>query len=41
MGEKDTRVPMDGEIYRGIDIKLDYTDYNKSDKKLGWGMFSA
>ncbi|MCI9217909.1 response regulator [Lachnospiraceae bacterium 42-17] len=33
MGEKDTRVPMDGEIYRGIDIKLDYTDYNKSDKK--------
>lgn len=33
IGEQDERVPMEGEIYRGIDIKLDYTDYNKKDKK--------
>lgn len=26
-------VSLEGEIYRGIDIKLDYVDYNKSDKK--------
>ena len=32
-GEQDTRVSMEGEIYRGIDRKLDYADYNKSDKK--------
>ena len=25
--------PLPGEIYRGIDIKLDYVDYNKRDKK--------
>ena len=30
---EDTRVPLEGEIYRGIDIKLDYVDYNKHDKK--------
>lgn len=27
------RVPLEGEIYRGIDIKLDYADYTKNDKK--------
>uniref|UniRef100_UPI002FE002E6 response regulator transcription factor n=1 Tax=Muricomes intestini TaxID=1796634 RepID=UPI002FE002E6 len=26
-------IPLTGDIYRGIDIKLDYVDYNKSDKK--------
>ena len=26
-------MPLEGEIYRGIDIKLDYVDYRKSDKK--------
>lgn len=30
---EDSRVLLEGEIYRGIDIKLDYVDYNKSDKK--------
>ena len=30
---EDARVPLEGEIYRGIDIKLDYVDYRKSDKK--------
>lgn len=30
---EDMRVPLEGEIYRGIDIKLDYVDYNKHDKK--------
>lgn len=29
----DDRVEFQGEIYRGIDIKLDYVDYNKKDKK--------
>lgn len=29
----DARVPLEGEVYRGIDIKLDYTDYKKFDKK--------
>lgn len=29
----DFNVSMDGEVYRGIDIKLDYADYNKHDKK--------
>jgi len=29
----DFRVCLEGEIYRGIDIKLDYVDYHKSDKK--------
>jgi two-component system response regulator YesN len=29
----DKRVPLNGDIYRGIDIKLDYVDYHKSDKK--------
>ncbi len=29
----DNRVSLNGDIYRGIDIKLDYVDYNKSDKK--------
>ena len=32
---EDMRVPLEGEIYRGIDIKLDYVDYNKHDKKIG------
>lgn len=31
--EKDARVSMEGEVYRGIDIKLDYVDYNRQDKK--------
>ena len=32
--EKDTpHVSMEGEIYRGIDIKLDYVDFTKKDKK--------
>lgn len=30
---EDDRVPLEGEIYRGIDIKLDYVDYKKYDKK--------
>lgn len=30
---EDPRVSLDGEIYRGIDIKLDYVDYKKRDKK--------
>ena len=30
---EDYRVSLEGEIYRGIDIKLDYVDYRKSDKK--------
>lgn len=30
---EDLGVSLEGEIYRGIDIKLDYVDYNKSDKK--------
>lgn len=30
---KDARIHLDGDIYRGIDIKLDYVDYSKSDKK--------
>lgn len=28
-----SHVNLEGEIYRGIDIKLDYVDYNKRDKK--------
>lgn len=31
--EVDDRVEFQGEIYRGMDIKLDYVDYNKKDKK--------
>lgn len=31
--EVDDRVEFQGEIYRGICIKLDYADYNKKDKK--------
>lgn len=31
--EVDDRVEFQGEIYRGIDIKLDYVDYNRKDKK--------
>ena len=31
--EVDDRVEFQGEIYRGMDIKLDYIDYNKKDKK--------
>lgn len=31
--EVDERVELQGEIYRGIDIKLDYVDYHKKDKK--------
>ena len=31
--EVDERVEFQGEIYRGIDIKLDYVDYNRKDKK--------
>lgn len=30
---KDARVLLKGEIYRGMDIKLDYVDYKKNDKK--------
>lgn len=30
---EDSHVNLEGEIYRGIDIKLDYVDYNKRDKK--------
>jgi two-component system response regulator YesN len=30
---KDARIHLNGDVYRGIDIKLDYVDYNKSDKK--------
>ena len=29
----DCKVQMEGEVYRGIDIKLDYVDYSKSDMK--------
>ena len=29
----DARVALEGEVYRGIDIKLDYVDYSKSDRK--------
>ena len=29
---EDSHVNLEGEIYRGIDIKLDYVDYNKRDK---------
>lgn len=32
-GVEDTRLLLEGEVYRGIDIKLDYADYKKSDKK--------
>ena len=28
----DARVALEGEVYRGIDIKLDYVDYSKSDR---------
>lgn len=31
--EVDDRVEFQGEIYRGMNIKLDYVDYNKKDKK--------
>lgn len=31
--ELDESVEFQGEIYRGIDIKLDYVDYNKKDRK--------
>lgn len=30
---EDSRVTLEGAVYRGIDIKLDYVDYNKNDKK--------
>lgn len=30
---EDARVALEGEVYRGIDIKLDYVDYSKSDRK--------
>lgn len=30
---EDVRVALEGELYRGINIKLDYVDYKKSDKK--------
>lgn len=30
---EDSKVSLEGEIYRGIDIKLDYVDYGRSDKK--------
>ena len=30
---EDARVALEGEVYRGIDIKLDYVDYCKSDRK--------
>lgn len=33
MNEEDSSIVLEGEIYRGIDIKLDYVDYNKRDKK--------
>ena len=29
---EDSRVTLEGAVYRGIDIKLDYVDYNKNDK---------
>lgn len=32
-GVEDPRVTLEGEVYRGIDIKLDYSDYTKKDKK--------
>lgn len=31
--QEDIPVTLEGEVYRGIDIKLDYVDYNKKDKK--------
>ncbi len=30
---EDSKVSLEGEIYRGIDIKLDYMDFGRSDKK--------
>lgn len=30
---EDSKVSLEGEIYRGIDIKLDYVDFGRSDKK--------
>lgn len=31
--EEEYRVVLDGQCYRGIDVKLDYTDHEKTDKK--------